>query len=116
MGQFASSPLKDRLPLQRELLRKNYSNQLAWNYQQVEVFETAQRVLSNSSQMLCPFNPDLKMDLVVNTAKTTGLGYILFQFQFSPRMRGTGRTRIQGRPYEFLTSGGLVSRRKGLLG
>ena len=28
LGLFASSPLKDRLPLQHELLRKNYSNEL----------------------------------------------------------------------------------------
>ena len=32
LGKFASSPLKDRLTLQRELLRKNHSNQLAWNH------------------------------------------------------------------------------------
>ena len=36
--QFASSPLKDRLQLQRELLRKNYSNQLAWNNEQIQEF------------------------------------------------------------------------------
>ena len=35
LGQFTYSPLKDCLPLQRELLRKNYSNQLAWNHEQV---------------------------------------------------------------------------------
>ena len=28
LGEFASSPLKDRLVLQRELLRKNHSNEL----------------------------------------------------------------------------------------
>ena len=80
LGQFASSPLKDRLPLQRELLRKNYSNQLPWNEEQVREFETARRILSDSSQMIRPFDPELTMGLVVDTAKTTGLGYILFQF------------------------------------
>ena len=57
LGQFASSPLKDRLPLQRELLRKNYSNQLTWNQEQSQEFKIARQVLSDSSQMLRPFDP-----------------------------------------------------------
>ena len=47
LGQFASSPHKDHLPLQRELLRKNYSNKLQWNQEQAEEFKTTRRVLSN---------------------------------------------------------------------
>ena len=74
LGQFASSPLKDRLPLQRQLLLKNWSNKLRWNHEQEEEFETARRVLSNSSQMLRPFDPSLAMGLVVDTAKRTGIG------------------------------------------
>ena len=54
LGQFVSSPPKDRLPLQRELLMKNYSNLLQWNDEQIEEFETARRILSNLSQMLRP--------------------------------------------------------------
>ena len=45
LGQFTSSPLKDRLPLQRELPRKNYSIKLQWNHKQMEEFETAWLVL-----------------------------------------------------------------------
>ena len=33
LGQFAASPLKDRLPLQRQMLRKNWSNELKWNHE-----------------------------------------------------------------------------------
>ena len=46
----------------------------------MEEFETARHVFSDSSQMLQPFNPSLAMGLVVDTAKTTGIGYILFKF------------------------------------
>ena len=77
MGQFVSSPLKDRLSLQCKLLRKNYSNELEWNHKQIEEFKTARRVLSNLSPMLRPFDPELSIGLVVETVKTTGLGYIL---------------------------------------
>ena len=74
LGQFASSPLRDRLPLQRQMLRKNWSNELKWNHEQEEEFETARRVLSDSSQMIRPFDPSLALGLVVDTAKTTGIG------------------------------------------
>ena len=77
--QFAASPLKDRLRLQRQLLRKNYSNELRWNHKQEEEFKTVRRVLSDSSQMLQPFNPALAMGLVVDTAKTMGIGFILLE-------------------------------------
>ena len=60
--------------------RKNWSNELKWNHEQEEEFETARRVLSDSSQMIRPFDPSLALGLVVDTAKTTGIGYILFQF------------------------------------
>ena len=80
LGQLASSPLKDRLPLQRQMLRKNWSNELRWNHEQEEEFETVSWVLSDSSQMLRPFDPSFAMGLVVDTAKMTGIGYILFQF------------------------------------
>ena len=40
----------------------------------MEEFETARQVLSDSSQMLQPFNPALAMGLVVDTAITTGIG------------------------------------------
>ena len=79
-GEFASSPLKDRLELQQELLRKNYFNNLQWNQKQVAEFEMVRDVSSNSSQMLQSFNPALAMGLHVDTDKTTGIGYILFQF------------------------------------
>ena len=39
--QFAASPLKDWLCLQRQLLRKNYSKELRWNHKQEEEFKTA---------------------------------------------------------------------------
>ena len=71
-----------RLPLQQQLLLKNWSNKLRWNHKKEE--ETARRVLSNSLQMLRPFDPSLAMGLVVDTAKTTGIGNILFQF--NPRL------------------------------
>ena len=79
LGQFAASPLKDHLPLQRQMLRKNWSNELEWNHEQEEELETARRVLSDSSQMIRQFDPTLAFGLIVDTAKTTGIGYILFQ-------------------------------------
>ena len=80
LGQFTSLQLKDCLELQQELLWKNYSNDLQWNQEQVTEFKMAREVLYNSLQMLQPFNPVLAMGLLVDTAKTTGIGYILFQF------------------------------------
>ena len=62
------------------MLRKNWSNCLEWNHEQVEEFETARHLLSDSSQMIRPFDPTLALGLIVDTAKTTGIGYILFQF------------------------------------
>jgi hypothetical protein len=78
LGEFASSPLKDRLVLQQELLRKYYANHLPWNPEQVAEFETARAILSSSSQMLKPF--DQALALLADKAKTTGIGFILFQF------------------------------------
>ena len=78
LGQFAAFPLKDRLPLKQQFLQKNYSKKLKWNHKQMEEFETARQEFSDSSQMLQPFNPALAMGLVVDTAKTNGIGYILF--------------------------------------
>ena len=74
LKQFASSPLKERLSLQRHLLWKNYSSKLKWNNKQVEEFETERKVLFDSSQMLRPFDQTLPMGLEVNPAKTTGIG------------------------------------------
>ena len=107
MGQFTSSLLKDRLPLQRKLLRKNYSNQLQWNLEQVEEFEIARHIVSNSSQMLRPFDPELKMGLVVDTAKTTGLGYILFQFdpRFPPTCEVPEGQESRAGPMNFSLQG-----------
>ena len=48
LGEFASSPLKDCLMLQREVLRKNHSGNLPWNQEQVAVFEMARDILSDS--------------------------------------------------------------------
>ena len=62
------------------MLRKNHSNELLWNHKQAKEFETASSLLSETSQMLKPFNPELSLGLLVDTAKTTGIEYILFHF------------------------------------
>ena len=89
------------------MLRKNYSNKLKWNHEQEEEFETARRVLSDSSQMLQPFNPALAMGLVVDTAKTTGIGYILFQFdpRFPPACALADQSAATVGPMNFSLQG-----------
>ena len=84
----------------------------------MEEFETARRVLSNSSQMLRPFDPELKMGLVVDTAKTTGLGYILFQLDpcFPPASEVPEGQELRAGPMNFSLQGVWSVRRQGLLG
>ena len=64
-------------------------------------------MLSKSSQMLRPFNPELAMGLEVNTAKTTGLKYILFQFDplFPPACKMTDIREAKAGPMNFLLQG-----------
>ena len=57
--------------------------------------------------MLRPFNPELKMGLVVDTAKTTGLGYILFQFdpRFPPAAEVPFRQKSKAGPMNLSLQG-----------
>ena len=94
LSQFASSPLKDRLHLQSFILMKKRLNKITWNPGQIKEFETARKLLSDTSQMIKPFNLEPVLGLVVDTAKTTCIGYILFQFDpLSP----------PGKPMNFAT-------------
>ena len=61
------------------MLRKNHSYELLWNHKQAKEFSTARSLLSDMSPMLKPFNPELSLGLLVDTAMTTGIAYILFQ-------------------------------------
>ena len=116
LKQFAASPLKERLSLQRHLLWKNYSNKLKWKNKQVEEFETERKVMFDSSQMLCPFDPTLAMGLVVNPAKTTGIGYILFQFnpRFPPACELADQSTAAAGPMNFSLQGVCSVSAKGL--
>ena len=78
--------------------------------------ETARRVLSNFSQMLQPFNLALAMGLAVDTAKTTGIGYILFQFdpRYPPACELLGFVESMAGPMNFLLQGVWSVGAKGL--
>ena len=57
--------------------------------------------------MLRPFDPELKMGLVVDTAKTTGLGYKLFQFdpRFTPACEAPKGQKSRSGPMNFALQG-----------
>ena len=107
LREFASSPLKDRLLLQRGLLRKNYVNHLPWNPEQVAEFETARAIFFSSSQMLKPFDQALALGLLADTVKTTGIGFILFQFdlRYPPGQRLPEGAEMLAGPMNFALQG-----------
>ena len=102
--------------LQQELLRKKHSNHLPWNPEQVAEFETARAILSNASQMLSPFNQALALGLLADTAKATGVGFILFQFdpRYPPGQQLPEGAEMLARPMNFALQGAWSVGAKGL--
>ena len=102
--------------MQRELLRKNHSGDLPWNQEQVAEFKTARNILSDSLQVLHPFNQALALGLLADTAKTTGIGFILFQFdpRYPPgQLLPEGAEMLAG-PRNFALQGAWLVGTKGL--
>merc|ERR1712082_19444 len=79
LGHFAPTQLHVALDLQREICRNTQNSRCVWSPEAVKEFELAREILSRPS-VLHKFEQKWDLGLAVDTAKSLGVGIILFQF------------------------------------